>query len=235
MQDFTTTEHPYRTAPPPRTHDPAATRIPYDGQTRIHLTIPSGLAHARIVIDPAARDLFAIDCGDGPWPQLRLIGDDLTVTWRRSFGDWLRDLVSPGHGDVAIVLHPAVAWTIALRGGLAGVELDLAAGKLARLDVAGGCSHVLIDLPAPAAFVPIRIFGGVSHLALRRPAATGVRLDVAGGLSRLELDDTSLDAIGGGAQLDTGDVSRDVPHYELSIAGGANELSIERDNAVGAP
>jgi hypothetical protein len=30
------------------------------------------------------------------------------------------------------------------------------------------------------------------------------------------------------AQLDTGDVTRGVPHYELTIAGGASDLSIER-------
>ena len=76
--------------------------------------------------------------------------------------------------------------------------------------------------------MPIRISGGASHVGIRRPAETGVGLDVAGGISMLRLDDRSLDAIGGAAQLDTGDVTREVPHYELAIAGGASDLSIER-------
>jgi len=223
-----TTDHPYRTAPAPRTFDPDSSRVPYDGQTRMRLTISSGLAHARIVIDPAARDLLAVECGDGPLPRIRLAGGELALTWRLSFGDWLRDVFTPGLGDVAIVLHPAVEWTVATRGGLSGVELDLSAGTVARIDIAGGCSHVLLDLPPPAAVVPIRISGGVSHLGIRRPAETGVGLDVAGGIAMLRLDDRSLDAIGGAAQLDTGDVTRGVPHYELTIAGGACDLSIER-------
>jgi len=224
-----TTDHPYRTAPPPRTFDPDSSRVPYDGQTRMRLTIPSGLAHACIVIDPAARDLLAIECGDGPRPRIRLAGGDLALTWRRrSFGDWLREVFTPGLCDTAIVLHPAVEWTVALRGGLCRAELDLTAGTVARIDIAGGCSEVLLDLPSPAAVVPIRISGGASHLGIRRPAETGVGLDVAGGIAMLRLDDRSLGAIGGVAQLDTGDVTRGVPHYELTIAGGASDLSIER-------
>jgi hypothetical protein len=76
--------------------------------------------------------------------------------------------------------------------------------------------------------VPIRISGGASQLGIRRPAETGVGLGVTGGIAKLRLDDRSLDAIGGAAQLDTGDVTRGVPHYELTIAGGASDLSIER-------
>jgi hypothetical protein len=225
---MTTTDHPYRTAPAPRTFDPDSSRVPYDGQTRMRLAISPGLTHARIVIDPAARDLLAIDCGDGPLPRIQLAGGELALTWRHSFGDWLRDVFMPGLGDVAIVLHPAVEWTVAFRGGLSAIDLDLSAGTVARIDIAGGCSDVLLDLPAPAAVVPIRISGGASHVGVRRPAETGVGLDVAGGIAMLRLDDRSLDAIGGAAQLDTGDVAREVPHYELTIAGGASDLSIGR-------
>lgn len=222
-----TTDHPFRTAPAPRAFDRDSSRVPYDGQARMRLTIASGLAHARIVIDPAACDLLAIECGDGPRPRIRLAGGELALAWRHSFGDWLRDLFSPGLGDVAIVLHPAVEWTVAIRGGLSQVELDLSAGSVARVEIAGGCSRVLLDLPPPAAVVPIRIFGGASHLGIRRPAGTGVGLGVAGGIAMLRLDDRSLDAIGGAAQLETGDVTRGVPHYELMIGGGVSDLSIE--------
>jgi hypothetical protein len=123
---------------------------------------------------------------------------------------------------------PAVEWTIALRDGLSHVECDLSAGTVARLDIAGGCSNVLFDLPMPTAIVPIRISGGASHVGLRRPAEAGVTVEVAGGIAMIGLDDRGFDAIGGAARLDTGNVDGGTPHYLLSISGGASDLPIER-------
>jgi hypothetical protein len=229
------TGHPYRTAPAPRPFDPDGARVPYDGQARMRLTISSGLADARISIDPDARDLLAIECGDGPRPRLELAGEELALIWRPGFGGWLRDMLAPGLGAVVsvrsaveIVLHPAVEWTLEIGGGLSRAALDLAAGKVSGIDLAGGCSHVLIDLPPAAAVVPVHVSGGAVHLGLRRPAETGVGLDVAGGIAKLRLDEWSLDAIGGVAQLNAGDVTGGAPHYQLTIAGGACDLSIDR-------
>lgn len=220
-----TSDHPYRTAPAPRALAPDATRVPYDGQTRMRLTISSGLAHARIAIDPAARDLLAIEGSAHPLPRISLAGGELGLSTRRGFGDWLRMFTS-GVGDVEIVLHPAVEWTVAIRGGVSDTEIDLSAGGLARLDISGGCSDVRLDLPAPAALVPIRISGGASHLDVCRPADIGVRLGVSGGLSALHLDDRSFDAIGGTARIDSDGATRGTPHYELTISGGASDLAI---------
>jgi hypothetical protein len=223
-----TTDHPYRIAPAARTFDPERARVPYDGQTRMRLTTWAGLAHARIVIDPAARDLVAIESGDGPRPRIRLAAGEIVLTWRVSFGEWLRDVFTGGFDDLTIVLHPAVEWTVAIRGGLSRVECDLSAGAVARIDIAGGCSDVLFDLPSPSAIVPIRISGGASHVGVRRPAEAGVAVGVGGGISMLRLDDHGFDAIGGAARLDTGNVVGGTPRYELSISGGASDLAIER-------
>jgi hypothetical protein len=223
-----TPDHPYRTIPTPHAFELEQTRVPYDGQTRMRLTISSGLANARIVIDPTARDLIAIESGDGPRPQIRVAAGEIALRWRVSFGDWLRDVFTAGLDDLAIVLHPAVEWTIAIRGGLSHLACDLSAGAVARIDIAGGCSDVQLDLPLPTAIVPISISGGASHVGLRRPAEAGVTVGVGGGISMLRLDDRGFDAIGGAARLDTGHVAGGTPHYELSIRGGASDLAIER-------
>lgn len=226
-------DHPYRTAPP--AIEPDGARVPYGGQRRMRLTLSAGLANARVVIDPEARDLLAIEHGFGPRPQIRQAGDELAVTWRRAFGDWLllfgdwtRDLFTSGPGEVAIVLHPAVAWTIEIKGGLSQVALDLSAGALAQLDIDGGCNQVLLDLPAPTLAVPIRVSGGAFKLGIRRPAETAVALCIGGGVAKLRLDDWSFEAIGGVADLTTGKLPPDAPIYQLTIDGGACDLSIER-------
>jgi hypothetical protein len=232
-------DHPYRSAPGPRPFDPEGGRVPYDGQRHLRLTIGAGLAHARIVVDPAARDLLVIEGGPGPRPRLQLTGDQLTVTWHASFRERLCSILAAGNvftaglsvaglDELTLVLHPAVEWELAIRGGLSHVALELSAGAVARVDLGGGCSHVALDLPAPAARTPIRVAGGASHLRLRRPAETGVSLAVDGGLCKLQLDDRRLDAIGGAAQLDSRNFSDAAPHYDLTIRGGASDLAIER-------
>lgn len=221
-------DHPYRSAVEPSTLDCDELRVPYSGQTRMRLTLSSGLAHGRIVVDPQARDLIAIDCGDGPLPRLRVVAGEIALTWRMSFGDWLRDALRPCNRDVAIVLHPAVEWTLAIRGGLAHFDLDLSAGTVTRIDINGGCSDARFELPLPATAVPVRIAGGACRLVVQRPAEIGVALAASGGVAALRLDDQRFDAIGGSARLETRNLVPGAPRYELQINGGAADLAIER-------
>lgn len=200
--------------------------VPYAGQSRMRLTITSGMADAHIRIDPDAADLIAIDYGDGNPPRLRVSASELRVSWPATIGSWLCAALSGEYRDIEVVLHPAVEWTLLIRGGLSRFEADLAAGKLARIEISGGVSDARFDLPAPGGIVPIRIAGGASDLALRRPADTGVAVAVSGGISGLRLDDQSFDAIGGGARLASGPVHGDAPRYALELNGGASALHV---------
>jgi hypothetical protein len=219
--------HPFRTGPY-RDADLEldGLTVPYAGQTRMRLTITSGMADARVRIDPDATDLIAIDWAEGTPPRLRVSASELRVSWPTTIGSWLRAALAGEDHDIEIVLHPAVEWTLQIRGGLSRFEADLASGKLAQLEISGGVSDARLDLPQPGAVVPIRISGGASDLALRRPADTGVALAVRGGISDLRLDDQDFDAIGGGALLATGPVHGDAPRYAVEIEGGASTLDV---------
>ena len=206
--------------------EPEPLTVPYAGQTRMRLIITSGLADARITIDPGATDLIAIDCGHRTPPRLRVSASDLRVSWPSAIGAWLFAALDGDYRDIEIVLHPAVEWTLLIRGGLSGFEADLAAGKLARVEISGGVSEARFDLPASRGVVPILISGGASDLGLRRPADTGVAVAVSGGISGLYLDDQEFGAIGGGARLATGPVQGDAPHYALELRGGASDLEV---------
>jgi hypothetical protein len=220
--------HPYRGLVEPSSLEDDRLRVPYRGQSRMRLALSSGLAHARVEVDPAAQDLIAIQCGGGSQPWLRVGTNEIALSWRGSFGDWFLGVLRPRTGDIVIVLHPAVEWTLAIRGGVAHCELDLSAGTVARVDVNGGCSDVRFELPSPATTVPIRIAGGVSELVVLRPADAGVALAVSGGIAALRLDDQQFDAIGGAARLETRTVVPGAPRYELQISGGASHLALER-------
>jgi len=219
--------HPFRRSPrPPLTSSFDGPSVPYSGEARMRLTIASGLADALVRVDPAAVDLIAIECGDGPPPRLRVWASELRLSWPLTFGEWLRTVLAGDSRDLEIVLHPAVEWTVSVRGGLSRFEADFARGKLARLEISGGVSHASLDLPPAAGVVPVRISGGVSDLGLRRPAHTGVDLAVSGGISDLCLDDQSFGAIGGPARLTTDGGRVASSRYAVEISGGASDLEI---------
>jgi hypothetical protein len=200
--------------------------VPYAGETEMRLTITSGMADARVRIDPEATELIAIDWSDGTAPRLRVSAAELRLSWSITFESWLRSMVTCEDRDIQIVLHPAVEWSLQIRNGLSHFEADLASGKLARLEISGGISNAHLDLPTPGTVVPIRISGGASDLALRRPADAGVALAISGGISGLRLDDQGFDAIGGGARLESGRVHGHAPRYAVEISGGASSLQI---------
>jgi hypothetical protein len=200
--------------------------VPYAGQTRMRLTITSGMADARVRIDPDATDLIAIEHGAAVPPRLRVSGSEVRLSWPVSVGSWLRAVLAGDCRAIEIVLHPAVEWSLQIRGGLSRFEADLARGKLARLEISGGVSDACLDLPPPGGVVPIRISGGVSELGLRRPADAGVALAVGGGISELCLDDQAFDAIGGSARLSTGLVNGNAACFAVEISGGASGLHI---------
>ena len=217
----------FRTAPYRDGHvELESLAVPYAGQSRMRLTITSGMADAHIRIDPDATDLVAIEYGGELAPRLRVSTSEVRLSWPASMWSWLSATLAGEDRDIEIVLHPAVEWSLQLRGGLSHFEADLAAGKLARLEISGGVSDVRLELPTPAGVVPIRISGGASELGLRRPADVGVALAVGGGMTGLCLDDQGFEAIGGGARLSLGLVHGDTPRYSLEISGGASGLQI---------
>ncbi len=217
---------PYRTP----SAEPAAgspLSIPYDGQTRMRLTITSGMSSARLRVDPSADALLTIHHDAGAPPALRVAGSDVRLSWSSSLADWVRSMFRGHPGDVEIVLHPAVAWELVVRGGLSSLDGDLTAGSVARIEVSGGCSNVEIQVPKPVQTVPIRISGGASHLRLSRPADVGVSVAVSGGISTLRLDDQTFEAIGGSARLETSGHAPGFPRYDIHVSGGASHIEVD--------
>lgn len=218
---------PYRTPALHPAYDTRVVSIPYDGQTKMRLAIASGMSSSRVRVDADARALVSVDAGDGPAPRLRVHGSEIRLAWSWSLVEWLKSVITRDH-DVEIVLHPAVAWELDVRGGFSNLRCDFSAGSVTRVEVAGGCSNVEIDLPRPAQPVPIRIYGGANRLRLRRPAGVGVVVAVRGGATSLRLDDRSYDALGGSVRLETAGLAPDDPRYELQVSGGASDVDVER-------
>ncbi|MFN8234392.1 MAG: hypothetical protein U0V56_13310 [Actinomycetota bacterium] len=186
------------------------------------LVFANGTAQLTLRADPSL-DRMARARFEGSSPKASL--EDETLTFRyprvgRPF-DWRRR-----RADVTVTT--SIPWEIDIRSGAASVVADLRGVVLLGFRVGGGASSVEISLPPPVGAVPVTIGGGASHLRLLRPAEVPVRLLVKGGASKLAFDDESLGAVGGRVRLQSDGFTEAQDRYEVSIGGGASELTVGR-------
>jgi hypothetical protein len=93
----------------------------------------------------------------------------------------LRPTGADGPDTVEILLNRAVRWDIRLPAGAGEQHLDLAAGRLSRLELGSGTGLVSLRLPAPRGTIPIIVAGGVGEVAVAVPPGTPLRLRLRGG------------------------------------------------------
>jgi hypothetical protein len=93
----------------------------------------------------------------------------------------LRPTGGDGPDSVDILLNRAVRWDIRLPAGAGEQHLDLAAGRLRRLELGAGTGLVSMRLPRPRGTIPILLAGGIGEVAVAAPAGTPLRLRLRGG------------------------------------------------------
>ena len=93
----------------------------------------------------------------------------------------LRPTGADGPDTVEILLNRAVRWDIRLPAGAGEQHLDLAAGRLSRLELGSGTGLVSLRLPPPRGTVPIIVAGGVGEVAVAIAPGTPIRLRLRGG------------------------------------------------------
>jgi len=165
--------------------------------------------------------LYRLRC-DAPAPAIQRRAGKLTMQLARPS--------QKGTGDVryalCLELSRALPWSVVLRGGIANLRADLRELSLECLEIDGGVSGAVIELPAPKGLVTLRFLGGAHQLRLARPQLAPVRLHVARGGSDLDLDGLRLAAVGGDIRWESPDFAGAEHAYDISILGGASALSL---------
>jgi hypothetical protein len=127
-----------------------------------------------------------------------------------------------------IALNAVIPWDVDVRGGASRLLADLSRLRLGSLKVDGGASRLEVVLPAPSGAVAVVILGGASNVAIRRPEGVSARLRVEGGVTNLTFDDRRIGATGGELVLRSRGYEDAVDRYDVTVTGGANNMSIER-------
>jgi DNA-binding MarR family transcriptional regulator len=196
----------------------AASSAPLGAVRSGKLELATGAKRVVIFGDPALEGLYRARF-EGRKPNARVQGG--RVTFRHSHFDWRRS-------SAEIALNPKIPWHLTIHGGAARLRGELREITLRGVEIDGGVSDVVLELPSPRGKVRVRIAGGASQVTIRRPAGVPVRLVVHGGATRLALDSQRLGAVGGEAVLETPNAEKSSDGYEIVVSGGTSDFTVER-------
>lgn len=125
-----------------------------------------------------------------------------------------------------LLLNAKVTWTLKITGKFGVEQIDLRAGTLARLDLAGDSPDAALDLPRPAKTVPLRVTGKIGKLQIR--AQDPVRVRLGKGATSAVVEGTPRGKIGPGTTL-TGKGWRSAKQrYDVTAAEPVDAVLVDR-------
>ena len=127
--------------------------------------------------------------------------------------------------SLRLTLSDRLPWKLALTGGASSGDLDLRSLKLTGLQVAGGASHVSVQLPAPSGEVPIKFEGGATSVELGAPAGTQARIEVGGGASSLHVNGADSSSLGHELRYQSEGFPAAHDRYIVNASGGASSIN----------
>lgn len=138
----------------------------------------------------------------------------------------LRPTGADGPDTVEILLNRAVHWDIRLPAGAGEQHLDLAAGRIRRLEVGSGTGLVSMRLPPPRGTVPIRLAGGVGEVAVAVPADTPLRFHLRGGASLVAVPWTGRTRAEAGTKLAPAGWAAATDRYAVDVAAEVGQVTL---------
>jgi len=170
---------PAPSVPPTPVPGPQITALLGSAKTRL-LEVAGASTSLRIRSADLGPLLFSIDTMDGsamPGIVDTPRGPQLT-------------LARTGADATEVQLNSKVRWTIRLTGEATTQHIDMRAGGLAGIELAGGSSNAMLELPRPAKAVALRVTGAVGNLQIRAGDDVPVRLRLGKGADTATLDGT---------------------------------------------
>ncbi len=137
--------------------------------------------------------------------------------------DWLADPHKPGD---EIMLNASIPWEIEFRGGASRITARLGGLLLRSLDVLGEASQIVLELSRPAGTTYLYLAGDCRQVTIQRPPNVGVGIYTQDGMARLSLDGQRFRSLGSDTRLESAGFNRTDCRYEISIAGGVNQVTI---------
>ena len=139
----------------------------------------------------------------------------------------LRPTGADGPDTVMITLNSSVRWDLRLPAGAGEQHLDLAAGRLRRLEVGSGTGLVSLRLPPPRGTVPIMLAGGMGRVAIITPALTPLRFRLRGGAGSIAVPWAVRVEARPGTMIIPAGWRRAIDRYAVDVAAEIGTVTLE--------
>jgi hypothetical protein len=133
-----------------------------------------------------------------------------------------------GPAAVDVQLNSRVLWKLRITGGAAEHTIDMSAGRLGSLDVAGGATLLEVTLPPPEGTVAVRSSGGANQFVVHAPANVPARVTISGGAGSATIDGAVHNGIASGTVFTPKDWDSSPDRYDVNAVTGVGTLILDR-------
>ncbi|MFI7434963.1 hypothetical protein [Micromonospora haikouensis] len=201
---------------------PHTVTAPLGGRARAAFELVTGTTAVDLRIADLGADLYRIstpadgDSAPRPVRTAEGVALHLTPTGRA------------GPGAVQIRLTSRVAWRLVMGGGASTQLLDLRAGRLIGVDLAGGTDRTELRLPAGDGSLAVRLTAGVNQLTVSVPDLRPVRVRAVRGAGSVTVHADRRVGVAGGAVITTPGWDTATDRLDLDLVGGADAVTVLR-------
>lgn len=129
----------------------------------------------------------------------------------------------------AVLLNPAVAWSLDVHGGAAHLDADLSSVTVLAVSFHCGVASSRLVLGRPHGERTVRL-ASAHKLRIERPLGVPVRIEVAKGAANVTLDDRRFGAAGRGLAGQSAGYGSTSDRYRLIASGGVDGLTVTPDS-----
>jgi hypothetical protein len=140
----------------------------------------------------------------------------------------VRLALAGGTRSVDVRLSAAVNWHVRIAAGAADQRLDLDAGPVSGVDLAGGANAIDLALPPATGTLPVRVTGGAGQVSVRTAGEAPARVRVGSGAAQVTVDGQGRTGVAGGTVFEPPEWAAARDRYDLDVAAGVSTLTVTR-------
>lgn len=193
---------------------------PLDGLGNAVFALADGATSVRLHAADLGGDLYRISApaGSGLLPRVVRSGAEVRL--------FLSHSGQSGTGVVDVAVNATVGWTLHLDAGVAESVLDMGAGKVDGVDLAGGASRIELILPKPKGVLAVRMTGGVDQFLVRLAKLTPVRVQADSGAGEVTVGGSTYRGIARGRSFTANGWVDGTPGVDVQAVAGMAALTV---------